>query len=260
MASNPHGFKNEIIISKYLNGKKVCELNDNMQKFIYWLMEDDVSENDIVYSDKVQKPLGEKKNPKTDIWIRIKNRVKNISVKEGSGNSVHQEPMREFVEFLSKIDVDNDYIEKLKFYHYGDGTTDDTGEKRFSTSYIKIEYKDIINSVNNRLNEKKYLLKILDRILFVGTLKKPIQVDACYHGDVNKGLWASRLEILSFLTENIPSNMSGIMFSYLTYQPWTRDENRTAKHPDRRQVMQVKWGAIEKNLLEITKGRQNGKK
>ncbi len=260
MASNKHGFGNEYSIINYLNNKKFKELNDNMKNFLSWLFDFKINYDNIIYSGKVEKPSGERKNPKPDIWIKVNSSVKFISVKEGSGNSVHQEPFIEFCEFLTKIGVENDILNNLKFYHYGDDTIDGTGENRYSSAILKISYKNKIQSVNSKLNQNPYLDKILNRILFAGTLKNPINVDVCYHGDINNGIWASRDEILNYLSTNIPNEISGIIFSHLTYQPWTRDEHRTAKHPERRLVMQVKWGSMLKDFIKITERRNNDNK
>ncbi len=260
MASNKHGFDNENIIANYLNNKTFKDLNLNMKEFISWLFDFKISDNDIIYAGSVNKPIGERKNPKPDIWIKVNSIIKNISIKEGSGNSVHQEPFSEFCEFLTSIGVEDDILNNLKFYHYGDDTIDGTGENRYSTATLKNSYKNKIQLVNSKLNANPFLDKVLNRILFAGTLKNPIYVDVCYHGDINNGIWATRNEILDYLKNNMPNEMSGIMFSSLTYQPWTRDEHRTARHPERRMVMQVKWGSMAKDFIKITNRRNNGNK
>lgn len=250
MGNNRHGFFNENSIANYLNGKKFKDLNQNMKNFINWLFKN-VNDETLIHSEIIKRPIGERKNPKPDIWIKVNNDIQNISVKEGSGNSVHQEPFFEFCKFLQRINVETEIINNLKLYHFGDDTLDGTGELRYSTAKIKEKYKLKINNANNILNNNFVLEKILDRILFDGALEFPIRADVCYHGDLNNGLWASRNEIQEFLKNSKPEIMSGIMFSKLTYQPWTRDEHRTAKHPERRLTMQVKWGSMLGDLSKI---------
>jgi hypothetical protein len=64
--------------------------------------------------------------------------------------------------------------------------------------------------------------------------------------------------IVDYLIDNTNvSEMSGIRFSELTYQPWTRDQHRTAAHPERRYVMQVKWGSMTNCINNITRRRNN---
>ena len=254
MSNNAHGFSNERSIVNYLNGKKIKDLNQNMRRFINWLF-NGVNENTSINSGLVQKPIGERKNPKPDIWIRINNITRNISIKEGLGNSVHQESLLGFCDFLKTLNISTDIINDLKLYHFGDDTLDGSGEVRLSLIEVKEKYKLKITKVNNTLNDNIILENILNRILFDGTLISPISADVCYHGDYNNGIWASKNEIMDYLKGNIPENMSGIMLSKLTYQPWTRNENGTAKHPERRFIMQVKWSSMYHDLRIIVSRR-----
>ena len=256
MSSNSHGFTNEIYMSNYLNNKKFCELNSNFQNFISFVFNRHISSDEIISSDILKKI--ESKNPKPDIWIKIGNEIKYISIKEGSGNSVHQEPLNDFCDFLKQIKISNDNINNLRFYHYGDDTLEGNGKTRFSTAEKKSKYSDKIFSVNKELNLPKNLIKILNRILFVGVFQKPIIVDAIYHGSIEDGVYANREEIINYLitTTNI-NEMTGIQFSQLTYQPWTRDQFRSVVHPERRYIMQVKWGSMTNCIKLIAKGRKN---
>ena len=256
MSSNRHGFSNEEHISNYLNNKNFENLNENMQRFLSFVFKRQISSHETILSDLTQKIEG--KNPKPDIWIKIGNEIKFVSVKEGSGNSVHQEPFKDFCKFLEDINVTEETVNYLKLYHYGDDTLDGNGEIRLSTADIKIKYQSKIQSVNAELNSTKNLPKILDRVLFAGVFRNPVIVDAVYHGSVNNGVYANREEIIEYLITNANiSEMSGIRFSELTYQPWTRDQFRTAAHPDRRYVMQVKWGSMTNCINIITRRRNN---
>ena len=83
MGSNTNGFQNETDIIGYLNESTYNSLNDNMKKFIKFLYPS-VKDNDIVYAGSGingQKP---------DMIINVNNDKKYISIKIGTGNSVHQ--------------------------------------------------------------------------------------------------------------------------------------------------------------------------
>lgn len=256
MSSNRHGFSNEENIANYLNNQKFFNLNENIQNFLCFIFERQILANETILSDLTQKIEG--KNPKPDIWIKIGNEIKLVSVKEGSGNSVHQEPFKDFCKFLEDINVSEETVNHLKLYHYGDDTLNGNGEARLSTSDIKTKYQSKILSVNTELNSPDTLIKILYRVLFAGVFKKPIIVDAVYHGSVDNGIYANREEIIDYLIDNANvSEMSGIRFSELTYQPWTRDQHRTAAHPERRYVMQVKWGSMTNCIRTIARRRNN---
>ncbi len=256
MSSNRHGFSNEEHISNYLNNQTFSNLNENMQDFLCFLFDRQISNHELIQSDLTQKIEG--KNPKPDIWIKIGTDVKFVSVKEGSGNSVHQEPFKTFYTFLENINISERTINYLKLYHYGDDTLDGNGEIRFSTTDIKLKYDSEIQSVNRELNSPDTLIEIIYRVLFAGVFRNPIVVDAVYHGSVDNGIYANREEIIDYLIDNANvSEMSGIRFSELTYQPWTRDQFRTAAHPERRHVMQVKWGSMTNCINIITRRRNN---
>jgi len=255
MSNNYHGFANEKTLAKYLNNKNFESLNDNMKNFISFVFSRQIANNEVILSDTTKK-IG-MKNPKPDIWVKIGAETKNISVKNGSGNSVHQEPLDEFCSFLKQIQATDDTINKLRLYHYGDGTYDGSGETRLSTPKVKVKYSTEITSVNTELNQPNFLAKIFDRILFSGSFEKPIVVDAVYHGSLDSGCFANREEILNYLISNTnPCEMKCIKFSQLTYQPWSRDPLKKAKYPNRRYVMQVKWGTIVSCIEEIAKGRK----
>lgn len=260
MSSNRHGFSNESLIANYLNNKKFENLNSNMKEFLSFVFGRQITGNEIVLSDLTTKI--ERKNPKPDIWIKIGNETKYISIKEGSGNSVHQEQFNDFCNFLKDINVSTQTINNLKLYHYGDDTFEGNGKSRLSTSDLKFKYCTQIRSVNEELNIPDNLILILDRILFAGVFDKPIIVDAVYHGSIDNGYFASREEIVDYLISSANvDKMSGIKFSQLTYQPWTRDEHRTARHPERRYVMQIKWGTMIGCIKEIVRRRNiNDKK
>lgn len=256
MSNNRHGFSNEENFVNCLNNQKFSNLNKNMQNFLPFVFERDFLGNEIIFADLTQKIEG--KNPKPDIWIKTGNKIKFISIKEGSGNSVHQEPFKDFCKFLEDINVSEETIDCLKLYHYGDDTLDGNGEIRLSTSDIKLKYNTKIQLANKELNSSSILIKIIDRVLFSGAFIKPIIVDAIYHGSVDNGVYANREEIINYLIDNANvSEMSGIRFSELTYQPWTRDQFRTAAHPERRYVMQVKWGSMANCINIITRRRNN---
>ena len=74
---------------------------------------------------------------KTDIFIKINNIKKRISIKSGIKNSVHVEPISEFIHFLIENNIEKKYIISYLKYHYADGTTNGSGIKRVSISEYK---------------------------------------------------------------------------------------------------------------------------
>lgn len=157
MGSNTSGFQNETDLISVLSNKLYAELNDNLKKFISFLFPQ-VNNNDKIkyYSGMIgQKP---------DIIIEINNKRKNVSIKKGSGNSVHQEDIDLFMDFLTTLDISEETKIELLKYHWADGTTDGSGKIRVSSAKYKAEQQKEIDLINNELNKKEPLTKFWDCI------------------------------------------------------------------------------------------------
>ena len=153
-----------------------------------------------------------------------------------------------FFPFVENL-FDTENLNYLKKFHYGDGTINDSGSIRYGANEWKKIYSTEISKLNRIFNEWDKLKIFLDRFLFVGNVSSAT-VDIVYHGTIDEGLWATRDEILNYI-KNSHFPLNALHFGPLTYQVWGRNEKRTAVHPDRRYIMQVKWGSITKDLKEI---------
>lgn len=247
MGSNTSGFQNETDLIGALSNKLYKELNDNLKKFILFLFPE-VNNNDKIkcYSGMVgQKP---------DIIIEINNKRKNISIKKGSGNSVHQEDIDLFMDFLTTLDISEEAKIELLKYHWADGTTDGSGKIRVSSAEYKAEHQKEINLINSELNKKEPLTKLITRVLFRGKSDKFDEADVVYYGTINEGHWATKDEIIKYMLNN-KFDINSIHFGPLTYQIWNRCLNFNPNTENRRSVMQVKWGSLERDLLIIEKER-----
>lgn len=134
MASNSHGFNNEAIISEYLNGKKFKELNLTMKEFIKYI---GTTLNLPIDNDTEVKSETETNNKlKQDIYIFINGYKVGVSVKLGSGNSVHQEKIEDFIIFIKEnCNASEEICDLWRFFIWADGTLDGTG----STEKINLE-------------------------------------------------------------------------------------------------------------------------
>ena len=247
MGSNTSGFKNETDLISALSNKTYVELNDNLKKFISFLFPQ-VKNNDKIkcYSGIVgQKP---------DIVIEINNKRKYVSIKKGNGNSVHQEDINLFIDFLTTLDIPEKVKIELLKYHWADGTTDGSGKIRISSAEYKVNHQKEIDFINSALNKKEPLIKLITRVLFKGKSDKFDEVDVVYYGTIDKGLWGTKDEIIKYILNN-RFDINSIHFGPLTYQIWNRCLNFNPNTENRRNVMQVKWGSLERDLLIIEKER-----
>lgn len=156
-----NGFKNEIEFIKSLNNKRFKNLNYNLQLFI-----EDIFEN-VNNTDKIN-CYKNKENQKCDIFIKINNVIKKISIKKGVKNSVHTEPISEFVNFLIENHIPRNIIINFLRYHYADGTTNGSGKNRISVLEYKETYQKEIDEINKFLNDDILLKKAIDRFILRG--------------------------------------------------------------------------------------------
>ena len=90
-----YGYQNEYDFIRLFNNKYLHELDSNSQTFLKDLFEEELDNNEQIKSWKNKMPQ------KTDIFIKYKNYIKNISLKCGKGNSVHQESVQDFQRYLT---------------------------------------------------------------------------------------------------------------------------------------------------------------
>ena len=89
-----YGYQNEKDFVELFNNKYYHELDDNSKKFLKKLF------NEVIDNDETIKSWKNKNVQKTDIFIKYKNYIKNISLKCGNGNSIHNEKIQEFKNYL----------------------------------------------------------------------------------------------------------------------------------------------------------------
>ena len=247
MGSNTSGFKNETDLISSLSNKTYGELNDNLKKFISFLFPQ------VSNTDKIKCYNGSA-GQKPDMIIELNHQKKNISIKKGNGNSVHQEDIALFMNFLTSLNLSEEVKIELLKYHWADDTTDGTGTTRFSSAKYKADHKKEIEQMNKEFNTKENLTKLMTRILFKGKSDNFEEADVIYYGTIDDGHWATKEEIMNYMLNN-KFNRNSLHFGPLTYQTWNRCLNFNQKTENRRTVMQMKWGSLEKDLLTIEKER-----
>ena len=140
MASNSHGNKNEKHLSDALNNKKFKDLSNlNLRTFIKEIHPTATNETLILCPHRP----GSKKQ---DLEIIIDNFSYFVSVKTGSGNSIHQERLEPFIEMLKdKYFISDSIANSIKFFIWGDGTYDGSGlkENRLSSSELIKKYPEV---------------------------------------------------------------------------------------------------------------------
>lgn len=251
MSSNVHGFNNEVSIAEYVNNKKYADLNLNMKEFVKYICQ---TKEIPLSDDTIIKSTIEPNNKlKQDIYFFINNKKICISIKMGTGNSIHQEKIEDFISFIKNYcNADEKICNLWRFFIWADGTLDGTGSiqknldgeiiSRFSATYFKKKYPNERNVLQNFLNKYKEIL--IERAIFIGNSNS--SVDFIYHGTYKQGKWISKNEALKFLVEKQPTKRACLSLGGVTVQAWNVSIRGTSE--SKRGQIQLKYGKLKEDL------------
>lgn len=255
MSVNTHGNFNEHELIEALNGKHIEELSDNLKSFIKTLYPN-IKDSDIISAKKSEKPESNrsiKGNIKPDVTLEVSGEKVHISLKIGKGNSTHEEYTENFLQYLKEnFNISEDLANDFRFFIWGDGTLDGSGEikDRLSGPAVVAKYPSRIKNIREFLDKNKAAL--IERFLFTGRFD--ISVDYIYHGNEQEGVWASKEELLPYIIKS-GNNESTIYVGTLTFQTYGR--SLQGNDDKRRRKIQVKCGSLHKVIKEIS---QNSRK
>jgi hypothetical protein len=187
---------------------------------------------------------------KTDLFV-FKNESKfcNLSIKSGSGNSVHQENIFEFVTFLEKSGAPQEHIQALLFYHWGDGTTDGTGPvgERVDSAKIKKQHPEIIANLQTLFNEHKHGI-VCRTLLGKVDGSEPDHLLYLENRRDQELQIASMDSVIDFHC-NIPKSARDLKVGNLNFQNWNRCLSGQETYTNKtRNDVQFKWGNIHKDI------------
>lgn len=239
------GFDNETLIVEALNSRRFKELSSNMQKLVSSLSKDIKAES-IIKAQKLGTVF------KSDIEIIIDGHSYYISVKKGSGNSVHQEPISEFIKFI-KDEFSADYIicQEIEHYIWGDGTSDGSGKvcDRLNAKELKELFPEKVATMQEFFD--KHCNTLIKRFLETGsTGNKPAEF--IYYGDVTHGLLVPIRKAINYLCTNPLANTPHV--GGLSFQAWNRNINGGEKSENKRGQIQLKWGNLASDIIKIYNG------
>lgn len=243
------GFRNEELIFLELNGKRFGKINPNLQEFLEFAVNRKIEKNEKIMASRVGG------QHKADLNIVVGSDRFTISVKIGKGNSVHQEPVEEFLNHLSKeFNITNDIKNAIRFFIWGDGTLNGSGNKkdRMTATEIKRRHPDIITKL--RTFFKKYRRALIERFVIKGP-KSRFSPDLIYYGTANRGLWARTENILNFLSAEENEARSTVPIGRLTFQAWNRAIKEGTRSEHKRGVIQLKWPTLKKDLKYLKRGK-----
>ena len=239
------GFKNEREIIKCLNGALFGNLNSNCKKLLVDLFSKKIINKTVILA---KEKAGQNKS---DVIIIIGGIEKTISVKSGTGNSVHQEPIEDFIAFLKEnYKISDALAQDIRLFIWGDGTFDGSGkvEARVSANKFKKKYPQVINRIQSFFNEHKE--DLIRRFVIFGS-RSQSSPDFIYYGNKNNGFWKKSERVQEWLCDKVNESKGAISVGGLTFQAWNRNICGGNKSEKKRGVIQLKWGSIGKDLGTI---------
>jgi len=240
--SNISGSNNEFEFVKYLNGKKVSELNPMFRGLINELF---LLQNE----DFLIKSWRNHYNQKTDVFIRINGIMKGVSIKKGIKNSIHVERISDFVQFLIENKIDREIVVEYLKYHYADGSMNGTGYKRLSVEEYKISNQINIDKVNKAINNEKILKEAIDRFVIKGN-NSNYYIDSIIYSEVDDFIWATKNEIKDIILSKKDIYSTAVHFGPMICQPKNRCLNYNPKYEKDRFCVQIKWYSLFDNIIE----------
>jgi len=234
------GFENENDFIEQLNNKSFKELNDNLKRLI--LKVNSGIEPKVIFANKIAGI------DKADISIKLDDKEYLVSLKKGSGNSVHQEPIENFINYLKNNFENNEVVfNNLRHFIWGDKSLDGSGkiENRIGAPQYKKEYPEKVFSIQNYFDI--YSKELLERFILTGAVSKS-KAEYLIYGDVNNCEIVSKENLMKFAITSIKHPIS---IGCLTFQAWNRNINGGIKSEKKRGQIQLKWGSLKDDIKKI---------
>ena len=236
------GFKNEKNLVTSLHQKRYTQLNSNLQKFIAQSFK---NYSGIILCEQ------EAGINKSDLRVSIGEESHSYSVKKGSGNSIHQESIDGFIDYLTKEhNLSKRSSENLQRFIWADGSIDGTGkiEDRISSKKFKKKYPKDIKDIQDFFDDVTTLL--IRRFLIHG-IHSNSSAEFIYYGTENKGTLCKSEDLLTWLATH--DSKATLHIGKLSFQAWNRNLKGKRKAEKKRGVIQLKWGGLKKDIRKIAK-------
>ena len=246
-----YGYQNEKDFVLLFNNKYLYELDNNSQFFLKELF------NGIIDNSEKIKSWKNKSVQKTDIFIKYKNYIKNISIKCGNSNSVHHEQIQEFKRYLEKLNIPYKTIDKYVSYHYG-YKKDKNGKIDFSKLLSSDEYKKLyqeeIDIFNNAINKTRIIVDMIDRFIIRGR-NSDYDIDALVCGKTNDYVWILKYDIYDLILSKPSLYFTSPHAACMTIGPQKRNLDGTSNNVKDRYLVCVRWNFIKENIIEFRKSQ-----
>ena len=191
---------------------------------------------------------------KTDFVIEYGDRVKNISMKSGRAEVVHNEILKNFIEFLREFKISEQTLETICLFHYGDGTIDGTGEKRKPYREIVYELGDRTALANAELNKDIGIVaEVVRRCVFKGSDADNLEADALYFGDMFYGTVVTKNQIMKHVRRRSFDYYDNLHIGPLLLRPDARYVDKDITYQRKRDRIVAYWPNLAADVDYIAK-------
>lgn len=243
-----NGYQNEFEFVKSLNRKKINELNPMFKELIDYLFPGYAEDEEITaWKNKYLQ--------KTDVFIKVNGKIKGISIKKGSRNSLHAGMIGQFIDFLTENNVSKEAIVEYLKYHYADGTTNGKGRVRLSAEEYKQVKQNEIDKLNKELNKKELVEKAIYQFVIKGTNYDYV-IDALVYGTADDFVWIGINDIKKIIMSKRENYSTAPHIGPLVCQPVQRCLNRNNKNEKYRHQYQIKWYSLYDDIIEYLNNKQ----
>lgn len=239
------GYSNEKGMIEALDGKKYRSLPPNLQEVVSGCLGFKPGDDAAISAELAEQ------GGKPDIVVSICGKKLYVSIKSGHGNSVHQEPVEDMINYFDQIGGSPGIAKALRLFIWGDGTENGTGHRdaRMSVKDVISKYPDETKLLREFLENHKR--ELITRFIKTGG-HGGISAEFIYYGTPEEGYCASADSVIDFLCDSHRQG-SAMPVGGLSMQAWNRAIS-SAKSDQKRGNVQLKWPNIEKDIQEITRG------
>lgn len=242
-----YGYQNEIDFVNLFNNKYLKELDQNSQEFLK-----DIYDGQIT-SDEPIKCWKNKMVQKADIFIKYKNKIKNISLKCGNSNSIHHEQIQEFERYLWNIGLSNETIQKYVGYHYG-YKKDENGYNDYNNQLSSEEYKKLyqqnLDEFNSAINKTRIIVDMIDRFIIRGK-NSDYDIDALICGKTDDYVWIKKYDIYDLILSKRCVEFTSPHIACLTIGPKKRCLNGLTNNLKDKYLVCIRWNFIKEDIINF---------
>ncbi|MCQ2798603.1 MAG: hypothetical protein MJ220_01855 [Bacilli bacterium] len=239
------GKKLEINFVNVINGKTYKDLPYGIKgnlKHMYKYLDD---------GDLIKSELVEGAN-KADFYIEIKGDRKYISLKTGTATTVGTYGLKNFIAYLRSKGISERTLKIIVYMHFGDGTLDNTGKKRYCFEDFRRGKESLVEAANEELNKSKEFIKdIVHRVVFRGFYEDNVEANYIYHGTEEQGYCCNFRQVCKQIDAKKWSYIRNLHIGPIQFSPVARYADMDVLDDSKRWGVRFFWIGLQNEVERI---------